>query len=117
MKNYVEFKLNGEQTEAAKRIINAIKKFNDSLSSNFLCGYVSYETQRDANLFFTLDAAESILYKGKLWRNQCKAAAKELQNLDYICENNPEAIDVVKEEIKNLHDAFASCKDIMMLID
>lgn len=117
MKNYVEFKLNDEQSEAAKRIVEAIRNFNDSLSSQFLWGRVSYETQRDVNLFFTLDAAESILYKGKLWRNQCEAAAKELQSLDYICENNPESIAAVKEELENLHDAFASSRDLMKLID
>lgn len=117
MKNYVEFKLNDEQLKSAEKIVEAIRAYNEALKDAFISGKVSFETKTAADLFFTENAAESILFKKELWRNQCESAAKELQSLDYICENNPESIAAVKEELENLHDAFASSRDLMKLID
>lgn len=117
MKNYVEFKLNGEQTGAVQKIVEAIRNFNDALSMEFLNGCVSYETQINANLFFTLDAAESILFKNQLWKNQAEAVEKEMMGLDWVCENKPEELTAVEQELKNLQDAFTSCKSIMKLIE
>jgi hypothetical protein len=117
MKNYIKFRLNDEQLKAAEKIIEALISYNEALVNAFLKGEVPFEIRNKADLYFTLDAADSILFKEELWRNQCEEASKEMHSLDIILENNPEALSPVKEELENLKDAFTSCKSLMKLIE
>jgi len=105
----VHFNLDQRSTNWLLKTVSAIKEFSDAIDREFLARNISYEVATNASLFHTKNAFSDILTSHTLWKNQADSLEEELNKLEWIIENNPEALEPVLNELQTLTACFEEC--------
>lgn len=74
----------------ALETIEAAKKFDEEMKRSFLAFEIDFETKKKLSLFYTTALLEAVVEMDEMRVNFFEEDfQKELDNLDYVCENNP----------------------------